>query len=238
MTWFSKKTDVTKAEQMKEVQDVYGNHPHGKLFIKMILEGLDCDELPNSTGQFACIKNPIPVNGYMGEIIYLKRLRCECGAGIIFHRIGSTKLGLVNNNDDKALDIYETVCLEGKHWDILFFDMYHPRRSLKTPEGYTNALWDNLMSPTPIAFGTNATLTQFPADMPHHLEERFGPKLGSVMARQCSTVIGDGSRFKAPDDHISRKNNYVEAIKGNTVAGVFQAVADMGDKKSDGVIFF
>ncbi len=70
------------------------------------------------------------------------------------------------------------------------------------------------------------------------MEERFGSELGSAIARKCSNFIGNGSKFQAPSEHVNRKNSYVEAIKGNAAAGVFQAIADMGDKKSDGIIFF
>jgi hypothetical protein len=37
------------------------------------LNGLDCDQLPNGRGVFGSLENPIPVNGFIGEIKYLVR---------------------------------------------------------------------------------------------------------------------------------------------------------------------
>ena len=70
-------------------------------FIKTALSGESCDELKNITGDFGRVAtNPIPVNGPLGEIKYLNRIRSSDGCGFIFHRIGSTQQFGINGNID------------------------------------------------------------------------------------------------------------------------------------------
>jgi hypothetical protein len=44
-------------------------------FAEMIVGGEDCDELSAGSGPFGSQHNPIPVNGALGEIKYLGKLR-------------------------------------------------------------------------------------------------------------------------------------------------------------------
>jgi hypothetical protein len=92
-----------------------------------VLRGASCDEIPGAIGEFGRDpRNPIPVNGPMGEIIYLSNLRTVTLDPIMFHRLGSAG----------HVDVYETVSVDGAMWDVLFFDLYHPRKSRRTPTGY------------------------------------------------------------------------------------------------------
>ena len=85
------------------------------------------DKDPNGTGSFGFTEtNPIPVNGPIGELAYLSRLETLSGQRILFHRLGS--IGLV--------DVFEAVSFDGSEWFILFVDLYHPRRSRLTPDGF------------------------------------------------------------------------------------------------------
>ena len=34
------------------------------------------------------------------------------------------------------VDVYEVVSFDGSCWDILYFDMYHPRKSCRLPAGF------------------------------------------------------------------------------------------------------
>jgi hypothetical protein len=82
--------------------------------------GVACDEVEGAIGDFGrAVRNPIPVNGPLGELIYLSNLRTMKSQKIMFHRLGS--LG--------GIDAYEVVSLDGEVWDILFLDLYHPRKS-------------------------------------------------------------------------------------------------------------
>ena len=92
-----------------------------------VLRGADCDEIAGAIGEFGRDpRNPIPVNGPLGELIYLSNLRTANSQQIMFHRLGS-----ISN-----VDIYETVSLDGAIWDILFLHQYHPRKSQRSPSGY------------------------------------------------------------------------------------------------------
>lgn len=235
--WFKSKIDLTPEEQVKELRDCYGSNPLAEQVLQTMLAGLDCDEVPDASGPFGSMKNPIPVNGARGELMYLKRLRCACGVSIMFHRLGSTKLG-TDHGDAKALDIFEVVCLNAKHWGVFFLDLYHPRRSLKTPEGFTNAPWDKTFSPLPVAWGTTKKAENFPLDLPQCIAEQLGGGIGAAFGRKCRESIGDGSLFVPPSEHAERKKNYLAAIKGNAAMGIIQAVADMGEVKPDKPVFF
>jgi hypothetical protein len=66
--------------------------------------GLDCDEISGANGEFGrSFQNPIPVNGPIGEILYLSSLRTNDRTPIMFHRIGSKN----------GVDVFETVSLDG-----------------------------------------------------------------------------------------------------------------------------
>ena len=85
------------------------------------------DRDPHGTGPFGYSEtNPIPVNGPIGELAYLSKLETNQGDRILFHKIGAI---------DKV-DVFEAVSFSGSFWFIVFLDMYHPRRSRLTPEGF------------------------------------------------------------------------------------------------------
>lgn len=86
------------------------------------------DENPGATGPFGLIEtNPIPVNGAIGEIAYLSKLQTLRGERILFHRLGAIN----------SVDVFEAVTFSGSEWFIFFLDLYHPRKSKKTPDGFT-----------------------------------------------------------------------------------------------------
>lgn len=96
--------------------------------VKAMLESApDYDKDPNGTGPFGFIEtNPIPVNGPIGQLAYLSKLETQSGQRILFHRLGA--IGTV--------DVFEAVSFNGTEWFILFVDLYHPRRSRLTPDGF------------------------------------------------------------------------------------------------------
>ena len=85
------------------------------------------DKDPNGTGPFGFTEtNPIPVNGPIGQLAYLSRLETQSGQRTLLHRLGA--IGTV--------DVFEAVSFNGAEWFILFVDLYHPRRSRLTPDGF------------------------------------------------------------------------------------------------------
>lgn len=85
------------------------------------------DKDPNGTGPFGFSEtNPIPVNGPIEQLAYLSKMETEKGERILFHRIGAVN----------TIDVFEAVTFSGSEWFILFVDLYHPRRSRLTPEGF------------------------------------------------------------------------------------------------------
>src|SRR3546814_8182704 len=73
-----------------------------------------------------CSSDLIPVNGPIGQLAYLSRLETQSGQRILFHRLGAI---------DKV-DVFEAVTFDGSGWFIFFVDLYHPRRSRLTPDGF------------------------------------------------------------------------------------------------------
>ncbi|MGH7146935.1 MAG: hypothetical protein ACREIJ_03425 [Nitrospiraceae bacterium] len=149
----------------------------------LILAGLDCDQLPGAHGAFGSATNPIPVNGSIGELKYLGKLRGETGQALMFHRLGSFGSPVVKN----LVDRYEVVCLDGTQWNILDFDLYHPRRSKLAPPGYTLTPYNkDLGMDLPYAFGTNALVSDFPFGLPEAVIALYGESPGANFARKIS----------------------------------------------------
>jgi len=94
---------------------------------QMVESGPAYDKDPNGSGPFGFMEtNPIPVNGAIGELAYLSKLETTSGERILFHRIGAIN----------KVDVFEAVTFSGSEWFILFVDLYHPRRSRLTPDGF------------------------------------------------------------------------------------------------------
>ena len=100
-----------------------------------------CEEVPNGYGDFGTsVTNPIPVNGPLGEVVYLNRLRSRSGAAFLYHRLGSFDTPLYT----RKIDAYELVAADASEWLTLYFDMYHLRRSTKAPSGTQILSWKGL----------------------------------------------------------------------------------------------
>lgn len=115
-----------------------------------IAKNPECDVIPGSEGKFGYNpSNPIPVNGAIGELAYLSKLRTLNGERLFFHRIGS-----VGN----ATDMFEAVTFSGSEWFVLYLKMYFPRRSRQAPEGFA-------LSSEPCCFtGFTQRCANFPLD--------------------------------------------------------------------------
>ncbi len=190
---FFKSTEDESLEEQKA--DVEKYCP--ALIQTRIINALSCDKIPGATGEFGrTFTNPIPVNGIHGEIKYLNRLRSLSGAGLIFHRLGSiVKKGIANN-----IDVYETVSIDGQWWDILYFDMYHPRRSKALPKGYLFSNFHKTFSKLAIGFGVHDFDNKFPFGIPDLMENSYG-SLGESFAKKLTSEILEKHNFKSPEIH-------------------------------------
>jgi hypothetical protein len=167
-------------------------------FAQLISMGLDCDSLPGGNGLFGCLTNPIPVNGALGEIKYLGKLRGASGFALFFHRIGSTSSPV----SERSVDIYETVCMDGSQWSKLYFDVYHPRRSNLTPESFTLMPVDRqLKMDLPYAYGVNAFVRDFPYGLPDALVRFYGKHPGATFAKHAQ------EKLDTYDFHRQSKSN-------------------------------
>ena len=170
-----------------------------------IIGGQDLDELPDGVGDFGrSDENPIPVNGPIGELVYLSSLTTQDGRRLLYHRLGSV--------DD--IDIYETVSIDGRRWDILFLSMYHPRKSRTAPSGYSIA---NVRE-RPFLYGTNRRVGSFPYGLQEAIRnttvEMFGIPMRPPQVRQAEESV----KFQRPHEQEDR----VRSLTGKS-SGMLQA---------------
>jgi hypothetical protein len=154
-----------------------------------IISGSSTDEIANSRGEFGrSVQNPIPVNGPIGELVYLSCLKNEYnGQRLLFHRLGS--IG--------KIDVYETVTIDGASWDLFFFSMYHPRKSRKAPRGF--AIADSKSQP--LLYGTNRFLEQFPYGLQQAIRDTTEGILGIPMPPQQVRQAEETIIFRRPNLH-------------------------------------
>lgn len=194
------KQDESKEEQLVELSK---EHP---VLAKMASAGVDCDVLPYVKGDFGFFpSNPIPVNGTMGEIKYLARLRCADNSGIIFHRLETIDM----KDIDGSVDIFETVCIDGKHWSILCLNMYHPRRSLIAPKYYSFSSYHPIYSKLGAVWGTTKHDKLFPFGLGTFIEQR----LGVAFAKKYEEVVKNKGKFKKPEEHKKLVDELLFTVK-------------------------
>ena len=149
--------------------------------------GLSCDAIPGAVGEFGRnYQNPIPVNGPVGEILYLSNIRTMNQIPIMFHRIGSRE----------GIDGFECVSLDGKVWDIFFLSLYHPRKSRRAPSGYRIAQGDSRRA---LFMGTNQFVDGFPRRIQDAVRDAHQQWLGVPMRspelrRALEQVSFDGTK--------------------------------------------
>jgi hypothetical protein len=154
--------------------------------------GLDCDEISGASGEFGrSFQNPVPVNGPIGEILYLSNLRTKDRTPIMFHRIGSKN----------GTDAFESVSLDGKLWDILFLHLYHPRKSRRAPTGYTIAQGKERQG---LFLGTSEFVDGFPRHIQDAARDAFQQWVGIPMRTpELRRALEQGS-FSRPKQHQDR----------------------------------
>ena len=152
--------------------------------------GLDCDEVSCTSGEFGrSFQNPIPVNGPIGEILYLSNLRTSDYTPIMFHRIGSKN----------GADAFETVSLDGRVWDILFLHLYHPRKSRRAPTGYIIA-----QERQDLFLGTSEFVDGFPRHIQDAARDAFQQWVGIPMRTPELRHALEQVVFSCPEQHQER----------------------------------
>jgi hypothetical protein len=170
-----------------------------RFFADLVLAGADCDELPNrGDGTFGESElNPIPVNGALGVTRYFFKLRTAQGLGSYFHRICTLNSPVSKHK----IDAYEIVSLDGLVWNILFFDIYHPRRSNFAPQGYILTPYDPKLDVLGLfGYGSSNHLENFPHDIPDALKDSQYPE---AFVRRCAEGLS-GIQFCRPAVHVQR----------------------------------
>lgn len=134
-----------------------------------IAEGLDCDELPNASGEFGrASSNPIPVNGPIGELLYLSSLRTHTGSPVMFHRLGAVAVEDPDIPKTYHIDVFDVLALDLSVRERLHFHLYHPRKSRKAPAGYTLEANRDIGN---VLYGTNQYVENFPCNLDDHIRE-------------------------------------------------------------------
>lgn len=91
-----------------------------------------CEELPGASGSFGRNPaNPVPVNGQIGVTVYIRRLQSRGKDSFFYHRLGKT----ISPACNQPVWVYELATSDPAEWCLLYFSPYHPRRSMKNPEG-------------------------------------------------------------------------------------------------------
>lgn len=159
----------------------------------LINQGVSVDSLDGASGEFGRVaSNPIPVNGPIGEISYISRLRTISGQRVLGHRIATYN----------KLDIYETLSFDGSFWDMLIFDMYHPRKSKLSPSGY------RLLAGREVKTSFSASndfVDPFPAAIRESFRELstgYGPLF--MGASEIKEEIPNILKFERPHNHLEK----------------------------------
>jgi hypothetical protein len=159
--------------------------------------GPACDQLPNAYGEFGTtITNPIPVNGPYGETVYINSLRSKSGVGFFYHRRGSEYSPILSS----PIDMFEIVSVDASQHAVLYFSMYHPRRSISVPSGFSRRSWSSLKEIEKVyskinGFGiSSGRVDNFPADLPRMIEQSeelsaISPGLGKAMADRIRRIL-------------------------------------------------
>ncbi|HUS96919.1 MAG TPA: hypothetical protein VMX97_09295 [Hyphomicrobiaceae bacterium] len=165
-----------------------------------IVGGTSCDTVPGARGEFGHTSdNPIPVNGPLGEVLYLSHLRTAKGVPLLFHRMGSAAALL--GGLDIYVDIYEVLPMEkGARSELLFFSMYHPRKSHLAPNGY---LIDRSRDPGNEIYGVSWLVEDFPNALDAHIRKWQMESLGIPLSINKVRTYLNGSPF-APSPPLPR----------------------------------
>jgi hypothetical protein len=165
------------------------------------------DQLPGAYGPFGYTQsNPIPVNGPIGEAVYIFRLRGKSDRPFLYQRLGS----MDSQEFSRKLDVYELFCSHGGEWIVLFFSMYHLRRSVQCPDGLKFVSWKKHRTPFGIAaklgaFGSSTRNEDFPFSLPRIIRSsqnllQIGPRIPEIQAETIQKILRGASVPPRPYD--------------------------------------
>src|SRR5262249_49194027 len=175
-------------------------------FRSKVLDGAGCDEITRAAGEFGRDpRNPIPVNGPLGEVIYLSNLRLASAQQIMFHCLGSVG----------KVAAYETVSLDGAVWDILSLDPSHPRKSRRAPIGYRIAQDGEREK---LLLGANELVANFPGELPDAIANTSERLLGLRMAPPKVREAIDHITSTRPGTHLVRLNYFMAIVHRQALA--------------------
>lgn len=165
-----------------------------------------CDEIPGATGKFGYDgTNPVPVNGPIGEMVYLNRLRAKSGTGFFYHRIGTVRVPFI----DAVIDRFELVSLDASQWAVINLCPYFPRRSLKAPDGMSLKGWKDANDTQRFMlkrdyFGQRKFVENFPLGLPEIFATDISfnvitPNFGAATAARMQEYISaQAGKWKRP----------------------------------------
>jgi hypothetical protein len=163
-------------------------------------------------GEFGSDTNPIPVNGVIGEFMYLGRLRTkQKGYHYFFHRLGAFKSSKLK----AIIDIYELASMDGREWHQICLCPYYPRRSLATPPYAKLYPWRRMSRikrfMSKFDMGVNKRVENFPYELPDAIKKSFfhnllGGQNVTHLATKAEEII---KTFK--DDYEVSKKNYQDS---------------------------
>lgn len=218
--WFAKRPKKASEALSPEVEAIFQkirnlmsdealqNNQLPEPFRSSVLMGSDCDEIAHAAGEFGRDpNNPIPVNGPIGELIYLSNLRTASSAPVLFHRLGS--MGKV--------DAFEIVGCDGSTWDIVFLDLYHPRKSRRAPRGFqiATAAKDRAQ----LFFGTNDFVVSFPENLPEAVANTFERIIGFRMRPPELVKLIEKTSFRRPYAQQAAVSSILEMIEAEKTSG-------------------
>lgn len=167
------------------------------------------DQTEPAFGQFGTsLTNAVPVNGAVGEILYLSSIRHSSGLPIVFHRLGSFG----------RTDIFETATIDGRHWDVFYLNMYFVRKSHFCPSGYS------IESKNIYAKGTTVYLPKFPLGLIEAVTNWSRGYFGVAATDPAlKAVEADASSFSRPSRHAG----FIRTLE---IHGRLSKSPDLGDR--------
>jgi len=139
-----------------------------------ILAGEDIDCFVDDESFGLTPNNPVPVNGQIGQLTYLARLRTKDGQGFFYQRLGSIN----------SVDKYELLSFDGEVSLEVYLDLYHPRRSRKAIPGFILDTEPSVFTGVPMQvenfpFGIfdDFSTQQVPRSLANANQEQLGPLL-------------------------------------------------------------
>jgi hypothetical protein len=200
--WWSFGKKDTRGELSPEIQRIFEkavrflddevgqNNALPENLRQVLTQNHHCDKIPNGFGEFGrTLTNPVPVNGPMGELVYLSRLETADGVPIAFHRLGA--FGNV--------DIFEIVSENGRYWDVLYVSLYYPRKSRVVPSGY-RMMGDQ--SRRSLIRGTTLQVGDFPQGIFRAVLECTGRMVGTPIADTRLKALESRNDIIRPGKHL------------------------------------